>query len=439
MLLSNKGLQILLFVLISMLNSCCLLNVPLDNYVSGTIVHGTCTAPSSGSITQNLHPCFESISLGNRTYSWSDGSTDKDLLNVSPNYPADYKCDIGYSFWGLPWNIPKKYAVRYNTEWFSNSLIEYSNEYKTLYRNSTSPNLFGNIFSNNILPENGIGCIEFTALLSDGEGKVYIGFNNLNTPQQIGGPTSSFTGFELEKSFIGNTWTLYKNGIRLDNVNGSFVNGDVFQIKYANNIQFMQSGTIISIPGQYASSIILTHPAYRIQCQMKGSGITLLNILSTFSCTTGSDFYAELKKELDGTCYNMTGNVSFVYKEKYKDDVLNYTIYDWQRNAVLTSSILPTSTANETGLNYHVLAVGGALSDEYYTLEVVNSKGENYKMRFRYTKVLSTNKIYTLSPTSPGNPTVKPVYAGPMNYDPTIKVTTSISDVIDIQNGQNYE
>ena len=443
----------LLFTLL-LLNGCCLQGVPVDSYVTGTVSHATCDQPSSASIVQQWNSCFNILPISNQNYTWSNGKTTKDVSDLSPNYPAEYKCDIDYTFLNMPWHISKKYGVRYDTEWPLSTLIDYNTSNKTLHRNSIDPSNFGTVCSKNILPENGIGCIDFECLISLDmtATTIFIGFDNLNCPTTVSTPNSSFTGFELIKFGNFGIWTLFRNGVRLeyyDNTNalrtvsGIFASGDKFTVKYGNGVQYYHQGSIIPIPLMLTSSPIITHPAYKVRCSMKGAGLTLKDVLSSFACSNGTDYYAELKKELDGSCYTMTGAINFVYKEKYNDNSLSYVVYDWQRNPVLTSLILPVATPNSIGTNYHSIKANGLLADEFYTLEVTNSKGEVYKMRFRYVSMSSTTDMFTLTPRVPGSVTVKPTYVGPVNIDPTIKVSVNtpkgISSVIDLQNSLDYE
>lgn len=445
---------IFIYFIMLFLSGCCLQGVPVDNYVTGAIVHATCDRPSSASITQQWHTCFSLLPISNQTYTWSNGETTKDVVDLSPNYPVDYKCTVGYTYLNLPWVVSKKYGVRYDSEWPASTLIDNNTTNKTLHRNAVDPNNFGTICSKNILPENAIGCMDFECQIGAGyvPTTIFIGLDNLNCPTTVSAPNSSFTGFELIKFGNVGIWTLYRNGIRLeyyDNTNalrtvsGVFADGDNFSLKYGNGVQFYHQGSIISIPMMLSTSPIISHPAYRIRCSIRGGGLTLKNVTSSFACSNGTDYYAELKKELDGSCYTMTGAINFVYKEKYNDNSLNYIVYDWQRNPVLTSTVLPVFSANTIGTNYHSIRANGLLADEFYTLEVTNSKGEVYKMRFRYVSLSSTVDMFTITPRAPGNPTVKPTYVGPSNVDPTIKVSVNtskgITSVIDIQNSLDYE
>lgn len=91
--------------------------------------------------------------------------------------------------------------------------------------------------------------------------------------------------------------------------------------------------------------------------------------------------YATLKKQLDAGYYYMLNNIRFKYEEKYNSNELDYTIYDWQRNDVLSGTI----ASNNHGTNFHIINAGSSLvKGKYYILEIENPKGEEWLMRFYY-------------------------------------------------------
>ena len=105
-----------------------------------------------------------------------------------------------------------------------------------------------------------------------------------------------------------------------------------------------------------------------------------------------SNYYASLTKILDAGYYEMTGNVNFVYKEKYSNN-LNYKVYSLKREIVMCSdpsicsNIVSSTAVNKNGVNYHVIPSTLYLNNnEFYIIEITNEKGEKYMMKFRYTK-----------------------------------------------------
>ncbi len=109
--------------------------------------------------------------------------------------------------------------------------------------------------------------------------------------------------------------------------------------------------------------------------------------------TTINSYYAALSKSLDASYYNMVGSVNFLYNEKYNEK-LKFKIYNCRHEIVVCSDapcayVLSTSSIiNIVGDNFHVIPVNTILNNnEYYTLEVINEKGEVYQMRFLFKKI----------------------------------------------------
>lgn len=94
--------------------------------------------------------------------------------------------------------------------------------------------------------------------------------------------------------------------------------------------------------------------------------------------------YAELKTQLDGNYYvTSLGKFNFRYEEKYNDGLLNCKVYDYQRNSISNFSNL----TKQVGSNFYSLNIenGGLfIINNYYTLEVINDKGDKWVLRFKY-------------------------------------------------------
>ncbi|HYG50804.1 MAG TPA: integrin alpha, partial [Flavobacteriales bacterium] len=93
-----------------------------------------------------------------------------------------------------------------------------------------------------------------------------------------------------------------------------------------------------------------------------------------------------LKRELDaGYYYANQTYLAFEFDEEYhdSDSKLNYSVYDKNRNVVLTSAnVSDPVIVNRIGDNRRILPLTG-LPTGFYTFEVKNQNNEVFKLRFR--------------------------------------------------------
>lgn len=437
------------FIFICMLSGCCLVDETVTDYVSATVFHASCTEPSGGAINQQW--CVANPASLLPEYVWSSGATTEDVTGLAPNYPVGYTCKITYqAALNMHGNMPlQRYEIGYRVLWGQTSLMQYDNNTDKLSRTPSMMGQFGYACSENILNQNSMGYVEFVVRVDDPFASTIscVGFNELTCPNvPLGG--AGFDGFVFT-TFSGQMrYSVLRNGVVI-NAGGSkvFSDKDTFRIVYGNGIRYMKNNSIIPVIPQGGSLQIFTHPALRVQCMTNNIALSFSNVTTSFACSQLSEFYAELSKELDGSCYSMTNTVKFKYREKYDDAVVDYKIYDWQRNVVMSSSITPVSTTNRSDINFHtILAQGKLSSDEVYTLEVKNDKAEIYKMRFRYNRATAVTEHFSHGPINPINPTFPtgpPVYTGPTNVNPTTTVSTHMisgfDPVIGIINSMDYE
>jgi hypothetical protein len=95
--------------------------------------------------------------------------------------------------------------------------------------------------------------------------------------------------------------------------------------------------------------------------------------------------YAVLKKTYDQGYYQMSGNtLYFKYDGEYNAGALNYSIYDDNRNQVVTTGCTPSSLNKQPGDNRYSLDLSAcASSSGYYLLEVLNEKNERFVLKFK--------------------------------------------------------
>ncbi len=96
--------------------------------------------------------------------------------------------------------------------------------------------------------------------------------------------------------------------------------------------------------------------------------------------------YADLKKQLDASYIRLTGpSLRFKYHEEYaivagQNSSLDYKIYDWNKGTPNQQG----SLTKVFGINYMTINLSTVGTNKYYTLEVADSKGEKYYLRFLY-------------------------------------------------------
>ena len=126
------------------------------------------------------------------------------------------------------------------------------------------------------------------------------------------------------------------------------------------------------------------------------------NLTANLPIPTDLNTYARLAKTLDAGYYQTAGcNLFFEFDEEYNDtdQALSYSIYESDRNAVITDASVPQVVL--FGDNRYELPLGG-LNTGYYVLEVTNEKDETWKLRFRHDFNLNCN-TQTGGGTGPGN------------------------------------
>ncbi len=119
-----------------------------------------------------------------------------------------------------------------------------------------------------------------------------------------------------------------------------------------------------------------------------GGAVWTMSIKSKKSHSFSSGrLYAELKRKMDGSyvlCDN--GILYFNYDEEYEDHDISYNIYGFNPIPVITEADQPLSVKyGENNLSLDFTDLGNCLSNDFYILEVINSKKEKFYLRFRVT------------------------------------------------------
>lgn len=107
--------------------------------------------------------------------------------------------------------------------------------------------------------------------------------------------------------------------------------------------------------------------------------------------------YAILDKEFTSSYVpTINGLLYFAYDEKYTTGILNYQIYDYMHNPLITAAVkasVPALNLNRSavGKNFFQLDINSipglsinAEYQRYFTLEVINDKNEKFVLRFKH-------------------------------------------------------
>jgi hypothetical protein len=385
---------IILAVLVCSIASCGF-TFKLALTATSTITHNECNSNNcvgAINVSQVLNAGYPLGYAGN--YIYSDPQTGAAVYTsatgeVTGLCNGNYDCSINlFPNTPVAYNI-STYTIGYNVNsWIAHDMV-FDNITKTMEINnflSNSPWML----SNNFLGANQDGYMTFEySVASPKLGNVSIGFCEVNN--------------------VGSTWQDIKYGFSILTNNGNVAysiveNGmPIALTAYKNPKQFKveRKGTKIyySIDGKQVHYVaapsnfsnVNSSEILRIKSTAYNNNLKVKNVSCSF-CRSFNSVYASLNKDLDGTYYLMKNSILFKYKEKYNDVNLDYRVYNWKRELILSnnSAFSPLYTVgvtetNHEGVNYHCIVVNDKLEiDKYYVLEVTNNKGEVYKMRFRY-------------------------------------------------------
>jgi len=334
----------------------------------------------SGTITLDL----SKVNDGPFTYSWSTGSTQKDITGLSPgtytvtitsgtNYVQVLNYDVGNKVrWSELQNTTPDYPddntlVKNNggTGWNGSGISE--NKSTTII---TTPILWAEFTLNEDYPSYTIFgfkksssvTIPFafeTFSLTATDHLVFV--RELNGASHYVGHAASGDQLRLEHTLATNTIAYYKNKVLMD-----------------PNPYFMPITT-----AQYTATGPIGDNV-NVGAELFHQPEEVLYAITNLGCESISQ-YGQLKKKPDGGYYKiMDGKVRFKYREKYNDSdgLLSFKIYDDFHNDVTTtySSVNPQTLVY--GENWFDIDVT-SLSAGHYLLEVINEKNEKNYLRFK--------------------------------------------------------
>lgn len=207
-------------------------------------------------------------------------------------------------------------------------------------------------------------------------------------------PSSNLQYIEFYKGSAG-------NGIRIkyQTTGGSYTFATLSTVN-TDKIRLIRTGSTITIQKNDVNTTIFTLPvAYtggmNIAVRSLAQNDGCLNVVSSFECVVETD-YAELRKNVDGgSILVLEGLLKFTYDEEYAIAInyLPFKIYDKQRSIVASSDGQGNVTGISTPLVYQeddaryvidLSTVSSMSINEFYTLEVIDSKGSKKYLKFFY-------------------------------------------------------
>ena len=112
------------------------------------------------------------------------------------------------------------------------------------------------------------------------------------------------------------------------------------------------------------------------------TGVESMYAHTSFYCESNHK-YANLTKKLDGGYYVFPANmVYFKYHEKYRAGDLDYKIYEFKNQVLISSSNLTVSKIYGDNWIALDMCAFNYIQDHYYVLEVIDEKGRKEYLRF---------------------------------------------------------
>lgn len=227
----------------------------------------------------------------------------------------------------------------------------------------------------NILKASANGWVEWTTSASGAVNG--IGLSHLDADNDINTINYGVGFIELAKFYIlTNNQRIAYAISNTSNVRGNYAVNAIFRLEknaLANTITFkINNAPIIVIPIS-SQDLILDASMQFLNGVIKKPRVS-------FGCVA-QDYFAELKKEYDAGFHEAQFQIlKFKYTEEYNTDNLNYKIYNFKRQLVLSS---PSVVVKKEGINKYSMSFSGLIPSGIYYLEVKNGKGEQMVLKFK--------------------------------------------------------
>lgn len=324
------------------------------------------------------------------------------ISNLTPGMYTFYGSMTVVTSTGMLVSVPLNYTVWLGIEtmWAEKiDMISFPNSFSAK-RNAATVDYGGVRSSNGIT--SGDGWIEMKAVFgSTNDNRVFLMIGETN-PLGLFYPSGIFQQYiEFYKGSGG-------NGIRVwysDQVGGIWGN---YYTSISTNpddkIRIVRIGSTVTIQKNNSPSSVFTLPQpysgpMNIVVRTLAQDDGCLNVISTFECKDQPEStvdYAELRKKVDGG-YTLAvgGLLKFTYDEEYAIamNYLPFNIYNTERTIVASSDGLGNVSGLSVPLVYQeddsryiidLSAAPNVFEDEFYTLEVIDTKGSKKYLKFFY-------------------------------------------------------
>lgn len=283
----------------------------------------------------------------------------------------------------------KQICLGYEADWDDQLTVDYvetPNSY-SLERNVPYSGVFSFAQTRNILLASSDGWIEFTPIKGNGLSGNLIRLSVQNLTSTIPGANEDYIYF----------FGLFNSIFMYSQFNGTT---DVDIIQDGDRIKIVQTGNLIEVKvnGSVAVSQTVTSQTRVVRAQSLEENDAFKDVVMSFACglkqTLDQVSHAELKKRLDGgRTLAIDGGLKFTFDGEYEvsdNTVLNYSIYNKNRSIVGGYDDQGNLVSGSIDLNYefddnrYLLDVSGMnlIQDEFYILNVVDSKGNKQYLKF---------------------------------------------------------
>ncbi len=287
------------------------------------------------------------------------------------------------------------------------------NDYNSTFTNSCTINVGSNFTNRNAFNNSGAISVtgntlnDYSSTLTNVQRSVFSTKGLTNNGILAGTPTAQATNCSVLKAssnIVMASGSSVTGSISICQSGGTLTNTGNVPISFFNCACNLALGSCTTVwtnssnvqVGTGASLTNLAEDIYTVtvNCSNCPNGPIKSNVIIKQPLPASS--YAELKTELDGNYLNVLNNqLYFKYIEKYSDaGSLNYQIYDYQRNGMINDFNSVNLSSPKTGANFYTLNLTtiAAFSakdyskeeNKYYTLEILNGKGEKFQLRFKY-------------------------------------------------------
>jgi hypothetical protein len=345
--------------------------------VTFKVLNNSCSVDNSGAIETTV-----TGGVSPYTFKWNTGHDTKSISGIGI---GNYTLEVTDA--SIPsQKVTKSVALSTSPEWQYIKGLKYTNDGVLLKTSSTGNENSWASSTNSFI---GDGWISYK--ITSKSTKYMIGFSkahhkegnhDLGTPIDYG-IEQDYSQDNLYKANSANSYTTYQIG-------------DVVKIsREGASIKYYKNGVLLTS----FTDIVNPSTVLYLEVTMTDLNSSLEDLKINFCNADESDLknisYARPLRKLDGGFYETDkGVLRFIFEEEYavsSNSILNYVIYDKQKNEVIRSlgggsCVAPTINVgygfNKIELNFSNVTCLN--TGDYYIIEMKNSKNESVFMRFKY-------------------------------------------------------